>query len=85
MCKNNVRKLLYFVGLVLCGSCKYIQLSALEMKMTTEQLKIRKLPVLIKFQHKLFEEESGQFALRSVRLSILFGIRRNFLSGRSQS
>lgn len=41
---------------------------------------------MIKFQHKLFEEELGQFAPRSVNLLILFGIRRNFLSrGRSRS
>jgi hypothetical protein len=54
--------------------------------MTIEQLKIYKSPVLIKFQQKLFEEELGQFALRSVNLLILYRIRRNFLnSERSRS
>jgi len=65
---------------------KYTQLSALEIKITTEQLKTYESPVLIKFQHKLLEEELGQFALRSVNLLILFLIRRNFLiSGRNRS
>lgn len=41
------------------GSLKYIQLSDLEIMMATEQLKIYRLPVLIKFQHKLFMEEIG--------------------------
>jgi len=54
--------------------------SAFDIELAIERLKSLKSPELIKSQQGV-----EQFALRSVNLLILFGIRRNCLSGRSRS
>jgi hypothetical protein len=59
--------------------------SAFEAKMTIEKLKRQNHQKLIKPQQNWLRQGVGQFALRSVNLFSLFGMRRNCLrSGRSR-
>jgi hypothetical protein len=54
-----------------------LQLSAFEIEMATEKLKNTSHQVFIKFQQNLLKQEIVKFALRSINLLILFGIKRN--------
>ena len=60
--------------------------SALELEKATEKLKIHKSPGIDQIPAEMIKAGVEQFALRSVNLLILFGIRRNCLrSGSSRS
>jgi len=59
--------------------------SAFEVELAIEKLKSHKSPVLIKSQQSSLKQGVEKFAMRSIKFSILFGIRRNCLSGCSQS
>jgi hypothetical protein len=60
--------------------------SALQVEMAIESLKGSNHQVLIRFQQNLLKQEVVKFAVISINLLILFGIRRNCLSiGKSQS
>jgi len=60
--------------------------SALEIELTIEKLKSHKSPGIDQIPAELIKAGVGQFAVRFINLSLLFGIRRNCLkSGRRQS
>ena len=60
--------------------------STFDFEMAIEKLKRGKSPVLIKSQQNWLKQKVEQFAIRSINLLILSGIRRNCLrSGRSRS
>jgi hypothetical protein len=60
--------------------------SACEVEMDCEKLKLKNHHVLIKSQQNLLQQCVEQFALRSINLLILLGIRSNCLrSGRNRS
>ena len=60
--------------------------SAFEVEMAIEKLKDSNHQVLIKFQRNLLKQGVEQFALKSINLLILFGIRKYCLRrGRSRS
>jgi len=62
------------------------ELSAFEFEKATEKLKRHKSPGIDQIPAEMIKAGVQQFALRSVNLLILFGIRRNCLrSGRGQS
>jgi len=62
------------------------ELSASEIEMAIEKLKRHKSPGIDQIPVEFIKAELKPFALRSINLFILFGIRRNCLrSGRSQS
>jgi len=54
--------------------------SAFEFAVATVKLKSQNHQVLIKSQQNWLDQRVGQFALRSINLLSLFGIRRNCLS-----
>ena len=57
--------------------------SAFEVEMVIENLKDTNHQISIRFDQHWFNQEVGQFILRSINLVVLFGIRRNCLkSGR---
>jgi hypothetical protein len=51
------------------------ELSACEFEMASEKLKLKNQHVLIKSQQNLLKQWVEQFAVRSINLLILFGIR----------
>jgi hypothetical protein len=60
--------------------------SALEVEFAIEKLKSRKSPGTDQIPAELIKQGVGQFAVRFINVSFLFGIWRNCLkSGRSQS
>ena len=60
--------------------------SALEIELTIEKLKSHKSPGIDQIPAELIKAGVGQFAVRFINLSLLFGTRRNCLkSGRRQS
>ena len=60
--------------------------SALEFELAIEKLKSHKSPGIDQIQAELIKEWVEQFAIRSINLLFLFGIKRNCLrSGRSRS
>ena len=60
--------------------------SALEVELATEKLKSHKSTGIDQIPAELIKAGVAQFAVRFINLSLLFGIRRNYLeSGRSRS
>jgi hypothetical protein len=62
-----------YMGLVMLGRLKYMQLSPLyaslvppSFKMATEKFKMYKSPAFITFQQNWFKQEVGDYAVRSI-------------------